>query len=584
MKKNQSVKILVGFLFFIGIYSQSIAQNPLNIPPTLEGNKMELNIMASSHEFVEGIQTPTWGYNGSYLGPTIILERGDNVEFLITNMLNESTTVHWHGLNVPANVDGGATSHHHIHPNETSTPKFEVLDRAGTYWYHPHPHENTEPHVVRGLAGMIIIRDDEETALELPRTYGVDDIPLVIQDKTFDTTMVVTDSIMTIVETGLSHVMVVNGTLDPHFDAPAQVVRFRALNASASRHYMLGWSDSTALIQIASDGGLLEHPIALSRILLSPGERAEFVIDLSGRMGDTLSLMSFAPDMPEGAAGQGIVFAPGLPGEDSPLNGAIFPILKVTVIAPTAEPVTTLPPDQLSLLPEMPDTSGLDITRTLTILSPNNGAGGPFYFDEEFYDEDVMNQIVSIHKTEIWLIKNQTLIGHPFHLHGGSYYILERNGEVPLENELGLKDVWHVERGGSIKIVVRFDTYSDNVIPYMYHCHMLGHEDGGLMGNVLVVDSNFVSSNEVVKSIPVFNIFPNPTNSNFNISMSLNKITDVTVEVFSPIGNRVVNYSEKINGLFEKSIDMTGHARGIWFVRINADGNSYTQKIILSND
>lgn len=583
MNKNQFSKSIIFTILFIGNWLVGFAQNPLFIPPILEGDEIDLNIMASSHQFVQGLQTPTWGFNGSYLGPTLVLEKGAYVQFNITNLVNENTTVHWHGLNVPPSADGGATAHHHIHPGETISPGFEILDRAGTYWYHPHPHEHTEAHVVRGLAGMMIIKDDEEAALELPRTYGVDDFPLIIQDKTFDTTQVATDSIMPIVETGLSHIMLTNGTIDPILEAPAQVVRFRALNASAARHYMLGWSDTTDLIQIASDGGLLESPLILPRIMLSPGERAEFVIDLSGREGDTLSLMSFAPEMPEGAAGQGIVIAPGLPGENSPLNGAVFPILKVAVGSPTADPVTTLPPSPLAILPSMPDITGLGVTRTLTMLSPNNGAGGPFNFDGEYYDIDVMNQIVPLGQTEIWLIRNQTLIGHPFHLHGGSYYMLERNGAAPAENELGLKDVWHVERGGFIKIVVRFDTYSDNEVPFMYHCHMLGHEDGGLMGNVLVVDSTFTSTTENTAYDLDYSLYPNPTNGVFNIEILLNSTSDVTVEVFSLTGQCMIKSTEKANGYFKKTMDMTQYPSGIWLVKLTIDGFSTTQKVVLIN-
>ena len=157
--------------------------NPLIIPDTLSGPIYNLTMQPSNHQFLDEVTTPTYSYNGTYLGPTIIWNQGDSVTMNVTNLIGETTTTHWHGAHVPADADGG--HHSAILPNETWSPRFKILDQATTMWYHPHLHGVTEEHVFRGLAGMIIIRDAEEAALELPREYGVDDIPVIIQDRSF---------------------------------------------------------------------------------------------------------------------------------------------------------------------------------------------------------------------------------------------------------------------------------------------------------------------------------------------------------------------------------------------------------------
>ncbi|MFO7690819.1 MAG: multicopper oxidase domain-containing protein, partial [Cryobacterium sp.] len=166
-------------------------QTPLGIPPlaesTLDSNGdrvFELTAEEGSSEFTSGVQTATWGYNGSYLGPTLVAERGENVRVNVTNDLDEVTTVHWHGMHLPAVMDGGP--HQVIDPGATWQPEWTIDQPAATLWYHPHPHEASEEQVERGLAGMFIVQDDAERALNLPRTYGVDDIPVIVQDRRFD--------------------------------------------------------------------------------------------------------------------------------------------------------------------------------------------------------------------------------------------------------------------------------------------------------------------------------------------------------------------------------------------------------------
>lgn len=164
-----------------------VAQNALFIPPTLTGTTFNLNIQNGTTQFYTGINTPTYGINGNILAPTLIVNKWDWVQMNVTNNLTgfgNSTTIHWHGLHVPSMDDGGP--HQVIAQATTWSPNFQILNSAGTFWYHPHGDNKTDRHVSKGIAGMVIIKDSIEAALTLPRTYGVDDFPVIVQTKAFD--------------------------------------------------------------------------------------------------------------------------------------------------------------------------------------------------------------------------------------------------------------------------------------------------------------------------------------------------------------------------------------------------------------
>ena len=290
--------LIVAFLLLSASYVQA-QTNPLHIPPTLEGPTYNLTMHRTTHVFRNGVETDTYAFNESYLGPTLIMNEGEDIQINVNNRIGEATTVHWHGMHVSPENDGGP--HTSFEDGETWRPTFTVLDKATTFWYHPHLHHKTNEHVYRGLAGMIIIRDDEEAALDLPRTYGVDDIPLILQDRQFNR-----QGQLVFNEGGAGaggDVMVVNGTIEPYADVPAQVIRFRVVNGSGARVYNLGISDNREFYQIGSDGGLLSAPVALNRIRLAPGERAEFLLDLGGDENETLELVNYASGLNRGEPG-----------------------------------------------------------------------------------------------------------------------------------------------------------------------------------------------------------------------------------------------------------------------------------------
>ncbi|WP_248844359.1 multicopper oxidase family protein, partial [Streptomyces hirsutus] len=270
--------------------------NALAIPPladsTVEkdGTRVfDLRMQAGETEFRDGKRTETWGFNGSYLGPTLRAERGEKVRVRVSNRLDEASSVHWHGMHLPARMDGGP--HQMIAPGATWTPHWTVDQPAATLWYHPHPHGRTEEHVRRGLAGLFLLDDEKSARLPLPKRYGVDDLPVVVQDVRFDGARLAGDRGMLQNAGFLGDRTMVNGTLDPYREVRDELIRLRLVNASTARTYAFGFPDDRDFSLIGTDGGLLERPAAMDRVQLSPGERAEIVVRVEA--GERVMLRSF---------------------------------------------------------------------------------------------------------------------------------------------------------------------------------------------------------------------------------------------------------------------------------------------------
>ena len=236
-------KLLAVCFFWSSIFMSG--QNLLLIPDTISGTNFNLNVFDTSNVFYPGYTTNTYGINAKYLGPTLILNKGDSVSIQVNNQLTDTTTIHWHGLHVSAMNDGGP--HNTIPPGSIWNPTFKVRDNAATYWYHPHLHMMTNKHVSLGAAGLIIVKDSIENSLNIPRTYGSDDFPLVIQSKCFDVNKQI------IFGNASDSVILVNGTINPYLPVPAQVIRFRILNASPERVYNFGKQVNLTFYQIGTD-------------------------------------------------------------------------------------------------------------------------------------------------------------------------------------------------------------------------------------------------------------------------------------------------------------------------------------------
>lgn len=446
-------------------------QNALRVPPALNGPVYNLNMAAGTVQFNPGPATPTAGYNGDILGPTLIMNAGEFVTLNVTNNLGEDTTTHWHGMHVTPEDDGGP--HTVIGAGTTWTVDFTVLDTASTMWYHPHLHLRTFDHVNRGLAGMILVRDTVEATAGLPTNYGVDEFPLILQDRSFRP-----DN--TFGGGGLGDVYMVNATLNPYLDVPAQMVRFRILNGSANRTYNVGFSDNRSYFVVGADGGLLEAPTTVTRAALMPGERLDIVVNFGADSGGTVNLMNYAASLANSLPGG----AGGGPGGNNPLNGVDASLLEFRVGAQSANPVTTLPAS-IWTLDRLYETNAT-VTRTVELTG--GGPGNPFSLDNQAYDGSRMDQVVLVDTTEVWTLVNRTGAAHPFHIHDIQFFILDRNREPLAPHERGKKDTVIVHGNETVRFITKFERHNDTEVPYMYHCHILPHEDGGMMGQFIVVD------------------------------------------------------------------------------------------------
>lgn len=439
----------------------------LRIPPLLEpradgaGRKVfDLQMQAGTSELVEGRRTSTWGFNGPHLGPTLRAARGDRVAMRVTNRLSLTSTVHWHGMHLPARADGGP--HQTIAPAETWTPSWIVDQPAATLWYHPHLHAGTEDHVYRGLAGMFILDDAEADGLALPRRYGIDDIPLIVQDKRLDDDGALDFSKGMISPIGrLGDEILVNGTPNPHLDVRTTAVRLRLLNASTARTYDFGFSDDRAFDLIATDGGLLGAPARIDRVQLSPGERAEIVVRV--RPGEDVVLRSHAPDLGD----VGPLQARFVGARDS------FELRAARRLAPSPRVPATLVKQQMPPRDPQPRVRRFEL--------------GDRDINDRKMDMDRIDAVVPVDTTEIWEVRNASGTPHNFHVHDTRFEVLESDGGEPPPALRGLKDTVLVRPGETVRLATRFSDYTDPATPYMFHCHLLQHEDRGMMGQFVVV-------------------------------------------------------------------------------------------------
>lgn len=454
---------------------------PMHVMPTLEGNEFHLNMQSGTKDFFEEFSTETYGFNNEFLGPVLIYNRGEEIKVFVTNNMDEETTLHQHGIHLPAIMDGGPASI--IYPGETWLSQYTVKDQAATYWYHPHPHRMTDEQVTNGLAGMIIIRDEEEAALDLPRSYGVDDYPLLIQSKAFN---LFNGEINPI---GSETHFMVNGTIYPYLEAPAQLVRLRLLNGSNLRVLNVGFSDNRTFHMITSDGGLLPEPVPLNRMSLGTGERAEILVDLSDLTpggNEHLYMVNYSAEQSPGTPGTLFTNAPSI------LDSKNIRFMEIRAKEATKYPVEQIP-ETLRPPYAIWQEEEADVHRRYQFEIDwfefiTSGFLNGFSIDNQPFSHHHINHISYIDDVEIWEIYNNTPFGHPFHIHSEQFYILDRNGEPPPAHEAGRKDVVLVNGFETVRFITSFKDYTDPVNAYMYHCHILSHEDAGMMGQFLVVD------------------------------------------------------------------------------------------------
>ena len=515
----------------------AVVYNSLTIPPALSGTTFNLWLSQTNKQFWASNAAPlsiysngapaiTYGYNGmNFWGPTLIMSNGDFVQINVTNNLVDSTTVHWHGFHIPAIMDGGP---HQVVPAGTVwSPSFTVLNSAATYWYHPHLHNTTQKQLTYGAGGFIIVKDAAEAALALPRTYGVDDLPLALTSRRFLTNAyngVIPGDQLAVGQYTQSDgssstydnygdIPLVNGTYNAQVVLPPQYVRLRLLNSEIQRGLNLGFSNNVTgstnvtFYVIGNDQGLLNAPIPLTRATMMVGERIELLLNLTTNPpGSAIDLKCYNREIngllnptPGAQAGfPGTEQEATVPtGGDGPENGGWlnhtnFTLLHIIVgTNQTAGAVTNLP----ATLVTNTYWSRNSATSTNNVSITATGPGAGFTFNNVTYSSTYDNYTIPLNTTQMWTVSAGTIFGHVLHIHDVKFYIVSRSGtqvtstgtNAPYES--GWKDTVYVPRTESVSVIAKFDTFASNTNPFMFHCHFLDHEDGGMMGQFLVVNS-----------------------------------------------------------------------------------------------
>lgn len=462
------------------------ARPALPVPELVQGEVRSgirhhrMAIRRGRHAFAQGIASDTIGIDAEFLGRTITMRGGERVRLDVTNHLDEEATLHWHGMELPAVADGGP--HQPMAPGATWTAEFEVRQRPGTYWYHGHRMGATGRHVWFGMAGLIRLEGDDEEAVGLPATYGIDDIPLVLQDRWFarDGSLHYRPNGHDVMMGMSGDIGITNGVVDPVAEVPAGLVRLRLLNGSNASIYSVRFADGTPFQHIATDGGLLGEPVTVRHLLLAPGERAEILVDLAdGQARDLVGDVAAMGMMGGMMRGAGAGSVTGLTFRFATLQPS-GKARKTAILARLSplEPVRI--PDGVITRRFNLDMGGMGPLRMLT-------GAAPFTINGRTMKASRIDFSVQAGATEIWEFVNRTGMAHPMHVHNTQFRILDRNGRPPGPSETGFKDTVLVPGGSTVRVLARFPEYADERNPYMYHCHILEHEDAGMMGQFTVV-------------------------------------------------------------------------------------------------
>jgi suppressor of ftsI/bilirubin oxidase len=473
-----------------------------------------LTVIAKSAQYAifEGKPAPLLTYQveqdgKTWINPVFRVRRGATVRTNLRNALGEDTIIHWHGLKVDAKND--AHPRYQIAAGAAYDYEFEVRNRAGTYWYHPHPDKLTSKQAYLGLASLFVVEDEEELALQraLDLKLGVTDIPLVIQDKKFDAQgrLVYAPSEEEKENGYLGDTVLVNLTPRPHFNAATRVYRFRILNGSNARIYRLAFAQGGRQLEyvvIGTDGGLLDRPYTVKEAFLAPAERLDVLLDLRAAAVDdvvTLQSLAFDPMHAEGGM-EGMAMGgatPGAPATAVPpqaamlADGAAVDLLRINVTQKmTYEPRV---PATLSALEPV---KAPQVTPRELLLDLKDGR---WRINGWVFEMAKTPMVVNRGATEVWDIRNsKESMPHPMHLHGVPFHVLARS-ESPQQlragvvneqgltaTDLGWKDTVLVWPGETVRLVVDFShPYAGDQV-YLFHCHNLEHEDQGMMININV--------------------------------------------------------------------------------------------------
>jgi blue copper oxidase len=467
-----------------------------------------LDARSGSMRFRGDHDTATYGINGPYLGPAVRVRRGEKIIAQVSNGVPENITMHWHGLIIPGAADGGP--HSVIPPGKRWQTELSIDQPASTLWFHPHYYPSTAQEVIKGLAGLLIVEDDEVARLPLPSRWGIDDIPLILQDRRFapDGQFFDRMNIVAVTNGYIGDTALVNGAHYPEARAARGWLRLRILNGSNARSYTLAASDGRSLYVIASDGGLLESPVELKQLLVHVGERFEVLVDCrDGRAFDLvtlpvaqeimrlppfdqlLPLVTFRPD---GVDGKGrlpsnLAVLPPLPDQLPPVSQEL-----VMNMFKDAEGMMLLKRAGLMAMAESGRNDPEVVARVVNlivnepVLSQSdqlsaNGVNGKSFALDRIDFAAARNQYLR------WRIAEGTdRMLHPVHVHGCQFRIVSQDGKPPEPHRAGWKDVAPISAAGVSEILLRFPHSASRDNPYMTHCHILEHEDSGMMAQFTV--------------------------------------------------------------------------------------------------
>ncbi|MGK8640581.1 multicopper oxidase CueO [Brucella anthropi] len=488
------------------------AGRPLPLPPLIEPDAsgvVELKVQTGRHSFEEGSEAASAGINGAYLGPLVRLKNGETVTLSVENGMDEETTLHWHGLFVPSVLDGGP--HNLIEAGAEWKPKVTVNQPASFNWFHPHLHGNTARQAHMGIAGLMVVTDGKDAERGLPEDYGVDDIPLVLQDRrVIEGDKVYQPDIMDLMHGFRGDKLIVNGVVSPEARVPASIVRLRILNGANARNFHVRLSDNRPLLVIASDGGFIGKPEAVERLTISPGERYEVLVDFSkgeaadlltygdDSGGDDLHLMRFVVD--SSLRGKITAVPDRLDGPDAAdeklsakrrsffFDERMAENMKLMMAKPSADPHAGHNMGNMDMS-SMSSAMDHDMhgARTSADAGPALEAltsGVEMAIAGKPFDMDRIDVEAKLGSWEIWDLTTKEM-PHPFHIHGASFRILSLNGKAPPAHQSGWKDTALID--GKAEILVHFDREGAKSHPFMFHCHVLEHEDVGMMAQFVTV-------------------------------------------------------------------------------------------------
>ncbi|EOS95755.1 cell division protein FtsP [Erwinia tracheiphila] len=435
---------------------------PLPVPPLVEsrrGQPVFLTLQRSHWSFTSGSKAQVWGINGMYLGPTVRVWNGDDVKLIYSNRLNEPVAMTISGLQVPGALVGGAprlTS-----PGVDWSPVMPIRQPAATCWYHACTPNHMATHIYNGLAGMWLVEDEISKALPLPNHYGVDDFPLIIQDKRIDN---FGSPEYAAPGSGgfIGDTLLVNGVQNPWVDASRGWVRLRLLNASNSRRYLLQMSDNRPFNVVASDQGYLPAPVSVQQLSLAPGERREIVVDMS--QGNEVSITA-------GRAAGVVERLRGLFQPSSVLTSTVVLTLRPTGLLPLV--TDNLP---VRLLADPVIEGSVSRTREFRLGDSQPGINGAIW------DLGRIDTQAQQGTYERWIIYAD--LPQSFHVQGVMFLIKTVNGAQPMVEDRGWKDTVWVD--GNVELFVSFTQSSSAHFPFIYYSQTLEMADRGSVGQLQV--------------------------------------------------------------------------------------------------